>query len=48
VAELILRAAFSIFYLKYPDTRRQLIITDCVGSGIIFLLAFWPFIVWIM
>lgn len=43
-AQLILRVAFSIFYLKYPDTRKQLIIIDCIGSGIIFLVAFWPFI----
>jgi hypothetical protein len=43
-AQLVLRVAFSIFYLKYPDTRRQLIIVDCIGSGIIFLIAFWPFI----
>jgi len=43
-SQLVLRAAFSIFYLKYPDTRRQLIIVDCFGSGIIFLMAFWPFI----
>jgi len=43
-AQLVLRVAFSIFYLKYPDTRRQLIIVDCFGSGIIFLVAFWPFI----
>jgi hypothetical protein len=44
-AELILRIAFSIRYIKHPDTRRQLILVDCIGSGIIFLLAFWPFIV---
>ncbi|HEX7492743.1 MAG TPA: DUF2752 domain-containing protein [Bacteroidales bacterium] len=44
-AQLVLRVAFSIFYLKYPDTRRQLIIVDCFGSGIIFLVAFWPFII---
>jgi hypothetical protein len=48
LAELILRAAFSIFYIKYPDTRSQLILVDCIGSGIIFLLAFWPFIMWII
>ena len=47
-AQLVLRVAFSIFYLKYPDTRRQLIIVDCFGSGIIFLMAFWPFIVSIL
>ena len=44
-SQLVLRAAFSRFYLKYPDTRKQLIIIDCIGSGIIFLVSFWPFIV---
>lgn len=44
VAQLLLRVVFSIFYLKFPDTRRQLIILDCIGSGIIFLAAFWPFL----
>jgi hypothetical protein len=43
-AQLVIRVAFSIFYQKYPDTRRQLILVDCFGSGIIFLVAFWPFI----
>jgi Protein of unknown function (DUF2752). len=43
-AQLVLRVAFSIFYLKYPGTRKQLIIVDCIGSGIIFFVAFWPFI----
>lgn len=47
LAELILRIAFSFFYIKYPDTRKQLIIVDCVGSGVIFLIAFWPYIMWI-
>ena len=43
-SQLILRVVFSIFYLRYPDTRRQLIIIDCIGSGLIFLISFWPFI----
>jgi hypothetical protein len=43
-SQLILRVAFSIFYLKYPDTRIQLIIIDCTGSGVIFLISFWPFL----
>ncbi len=43
-SQLILRVVFSIYYLKYPDTRNQLIIIDCVGSGLIFLISFWPFI----
>jgi hypothetical protein len=43
-SQLILRIAFSVFYIKYPDTRKQLIIIDSIGSGLIFLIAFWPFI----
>lgn len=42
--QLVLRVAFSVFYLKYPDTRKQLIIFDCIGFGIFFFVAFWPFI----
>jgi hypothetical protein len=45
VSQLFVRIAFSIFYLKYPGTRKQLIIVDCIGSGVVFLVAFWPFIV---
>ena len=47
-SQLILRVAFSLFYLKNPDVRKQLIIVDCIGSGLIFLLSFWPFIVTIL
>lgn len=43
-SQLVLRIGFSIYYMKYPDTRKQLIIVDCLGSGIIFLVSFWPFI----
>jgi hypothetical protein len=48
VAQLILRVAFSYFYAKYPDTGKQLIIVDCIGSGVMFLIAFWPFIMSIL
>jgi hypothetical protein len=44
VSQLILRIVFSVYYLKIQDTRKQLIIVDCIGSGIIFLISFWPFI----
>jgi len=44
VSQLILRVVFSVFYLKNQESRKQLIITDCIGSGLIFLIAFWPFI----
>lgn len=43
--QLLMRVTFSFFFLKYPDTRKQLIIVDCFGSGIIFFIAFWPFLV---
>lgn len=43
--QLLMRVVFSFFFLKYPDTRKQLIIVDCIGSGIIFFIAFWPFLV---
>jgi hypothetical protein len=42
--QLVLRVAFSIFYLRNQETRRQLIVFDCIGSGLIFLISFWPFI----
>ena len=45
VSQLILRIAFSIFFIRYENTRKQLIITDCIGSCLIFLISFWPFIV---
>lgn len=45
--QLFLRVAFSIFYLMYPATRRQLIIIDCIGSVVIFLISFGPFIAYI-
>ena len=44
VSQLMLRLAFSRSYVRYPETRRQLIVMDCIGSGVIFLISFWPFI----
>lgn len=43
-SQLILRVTFSIHYLRYVNLQRQLIIIDSVGSGVIFLIAFRPFI----
>jgi hypothetical protein len=45
ISQLIIRVVFSIFYFRFPATRKQLIITDSVGSGIIFIISFWPYIV---
>jgi hypothetical protein len=44
LAQFFIRVLFSVYYFKNPVVRRQLIITDCTGSGIIFLIAFLPFI----
>ncbi|MBN2862425.1 MAG: DUF2752 domain-containing protein [Bacteroidales bacterium] len=44
VAQLFLRIFFSRYYINYPGTRQQLIVTDAIGSSVMFLLAFAPFI----
>lgn len=46
-AQLIMRVVFSIFYLKYPDTGKQLITYDIAISVMLFLVSFLPFIRWI-
>lgn len=43
-AQLILRIRFSLSYINNKATQKELIITDCLGSGLIFLIAFWPYI----
>lgn len=44
ISQLILRIGFSLYYLKYITTRKQLIIIDSIGSGALFLITFWPFL----
>ncbi len=44
LSQLFMRIAFSLYYLKYTGTRKQLIIIDSIGSGLLFLLTFWPFL----
>jgi hypothetical protein len=44
LAQLILRLAYSMYYLKSVTFRKKLIILDCVGSGVLFLYTFWPFL----
>jgi len=43
-AQFILRIRFSLSYINNKSTQNELIITDCLGSGLIFLIAFWPYI----
>jgi hypothetical protein len=46
-SQLLMRIVFSIFYLKYPDTSKQLIIYDIGISIMLFLVTFLPYIEWI-
>lgn len=46
-AQLLMRIVFSVFYLRHPETVRQLIVYDILASATIFLIAFMPFIKWI-
>ena len=46
-AQLLMRIVFSIFYIKYPDSNKQLIIYDIAISVMLFLVSFLPFIEWI-
>lgn len=46
-SQLIMRIVFSRIYINHPETRKQLIIYDIIGSSIIFLIAFMPFLIWI-
>jgi hypothetical protein len=45
--QLAMRIVFSIFYIKYSDTGKQLITYDIASSIIVFLICFLPFIRWI-
>ena len=43
-AQLLMRIMFSVFYLKYPSTGRELVLFDALGSVLIFFISFFPFI----
>lgn len=47
LAQLIMRMAFSIYFLRDSSCRKALYIFDSVGSSLMFLITFWPFIRWI-
>lgn len=42
--QFLLRIIFSLLYIRYSETRKQLILFDIIGSSLIFLIAFMPFI----
>jgi hypothetical protein len=43
ISQLIFRLVFLSNSIRHPENRRQLIIYDCITSGTIFLISFWPF-----
>jgi hypothetical protein len=45
VLEFIMRFVFSMIWIKRTDIRREVVIYDIAGSVVIFIIAFWPFIV---
>jgi hypothetical protein len=47
-SQLIMRIIFSLYYINYISMRKQLIIVDSIGSGMMFLITFWPFLKSIM
>ncbi len=47
VSQLFMRILFSRIYLKHPESRKQLIIFDIVGSSVIFLITFLPFLIYL-
>jgi hypothetical protein len=46
-AQLLMRIVFSVFYIKYPDSGKQLITYDIAVSIMLFLVSFLPYIEWI-
>jgi hypothetical protein len=47
ISQLFMRIVYSRIYIKLPGLRKQLILFDIIGSIIIFLLVFMPFIIFI-
>lgn len=47
VVQFMLRIFLSLFFMNLPGSGKMLIKCDIAGSSIIFIVAFWPFIVFI-
>ncbi|MCX6333412.1 MAG: DUF2752 domain-containing protein [Bacteroidia bacterium] len=46
-AQLLMRIVFSRVYINHAVSRKQLIMFDIIGSSVIFLIAFMPFMIYI-
>lgn len=47
-SQFILRIIFSILYVNRSWSRRRLVLTDSFASGLMFLIAFMPFLRWMI
>ncbi len=47
VSQLFMRILFSRIYIKHPESRKQLIMFDIIGSSLIFLITFLPFLIYL-
>lgn len=46
-SQLLLRIVFSKIYISNPTLRKQLILFDIIGSSVLFLITFIPFLIYI-
>jgi hypothetical protein len=46
-AQLLMRIVFSKNYINHPESRQQLILFDIIGSTLLLLIAFMPFLIYI-
>ena len=44
-SQLLMRIFFSIYYINHTASRKQLILLDIIGSSGLFLISFFPFII---
>lgn len=48
VAQLLMRIFYSGFYVIQTESRKQLIIIDIIGSSVLFLITFMPFLIFLL
>jgi len=48
VSQLIMRILFSWIFIRHQSVRKQLMMFDIIGSSVLFLITFTPFIVYIL
>jgi len=43
--QLVMRVVLSAIWIRNPGIRKQIVVYDASVSGLVFLIAFWPFII---